>query len=503
MKEAMEDYEENRTVHQIRQGERGGEMVTGSRGEEEKRRRGEEVTGSRGTVASSNNFTRSRPHPFSLSPLHLFSSSPLLIVALLIAVALNGCSPKKAAEEEKADVLVSVRVAKAEREDISAEVTAIGTVVPKEIATISSNLNAPIKRMALLKNRAVRAGETLAILESRDLQAQLREAQAAADEARLTARNVSAGTIPETQAQDEKALRDARANVANARATYERRQTLYRQGGISQKELEASQLALTTAENELRLAESRARVHDTTSGNERALAQARVNQAEQRVAALRTQLSYTSIRAPFSGVVTEQFQYEGEYASAGGKLLTIADMSEVIVKAPVSDSVAAQLQVGSPVKILPEESAGEEFTDKIALISRATDQQNRAVEIWVRMKNPGNRLRAGGAAKVIIAAQSASDTVVVPASAVTLETANASEGTVMIVDDQSVAREVKVTAGIRTPERIEITSGLKGGETVIVEGNYALPDNTKVQISEEGEEEEKGEKADEKEGGEK
>ena len=51
----------------------------------------------------------------------------------------------------------------------------------------------------------------------------------------------------------------------------------------------------------------------------------------------------------------------------------------------------------------------------------------------------------------------------------------------MVVDDQNVAHETKVTIGIRTPEKIEIVEGLKGGETVVVEGNYALPDGTKVE----------------------
>ena len=63
----------------------------------------------------------------------------------------------------------------------------------------------------------------------------------------------------------------------------------------------------------------------------------------------------------------------------------------------------------------------------------------------------------------------------------TLETSDATEGTVMVVDDQKVAHETKVTIGIRTPDKIEIVEGLKGGETVVVEGNYALADGTKVE----------------------
>ena len=78
-------------------------------------------------------------------------------------------------------------------------------------------------------------------------------------------------------------------------------------------------------------------------------------------------------------------------------------------------------------------------------------------------------------------ANSKNDAVVIPASAVTLETSDATEGTVTVVDAQNVAHETRVTIGIRTADKIEIVAGLTDGETVVVEGNYALPDGTKVE----------------------
>src|SRR5215217_9374196 len=101
------------------------------------------------------------------------------------------------------------------------------------------------------------------------------------------------------------------------------------------------------------------------------------------------------------------------------------------------------------------------------------------------------------AQQVTIAANSKNDAVVVPASAVTLETSDATEGTVMVVDDQNLAHETKVTIGIRTEDKVEIVEGLKGGETVVVEGNYALPDGTKVEPQTNADQEE--DKADQKE----
>jgi multidrug efflux pump subunit AcrA (membrane-fusion protein) len=336
----------------------------------------------------------------------------------------------------------------------------------------------------------------IATLEARDIQAQRSEAAAALEEAQANARLVSGSTIPESASQDEKALRDARANVANARATLERRRTLYDQGGISKKDLEASQLALTMAESDLRVAETASRLHETTANpNNRAMAASKVTQARDRLAALDTQLSYATIRAPLSGFVTEQFQFEGEYAAAGAKLLTIADLSEVIVKAPFADNVAAQLKPGDPAKILPQDQRDEEINGRISLVSRAGDPQNRTVEVWVNLKNQDGRLRAAGAAKMVVSTNTESDAVIVPASAVTLEATNADEGTVMVVDEKSVAHEEKVTVGIRTEDRVQILTGLKGGEMVVTEGNYALPDESKVEVSE-GDEEDKPETKD-------
>ncbi len=421
----------------------------------------------------------------------------LSVVAVLVVLAVIWLWSSKSADEaaeEEANIVVSVRVAKAERDSIAEEVSAIGTIFPREEATVSAKMNAQIKQMALLKNKPVRAGQVIAVLESRDIQAQRDEAAAALQEARHNARLLSGGTIPENNAQDEKALRDAQAKVNNARALYERRLTLYEKGGISKKDLEDSQLALTTAENELRLAESAANLHKvTTNPANRDAAIARVSQAEERLASLNSQLSYGTIRAPFSGIITEQFQFEGEYASSGGKLFNIADMSEVIVKAPFADTVTAQLKDGTPARVLPQDQPGEEIVGQISLVSRSSDPQNRTVEIWIRLKNEGGRLRDDGAAKVIVTTNTETDALVVPASAVTLDATNADEGTVMVVDDESVAHETKVTVGIRTPDRFEITSGLKEGETVVIEGNYALPDGSKVEISEEGEDEKENE----------
>jgi RND family efflux transporter MFP subunit len=405
-----------------------------------------------------------------------------LVVLLIAGLIIWRVRSSKPEAEAEVTPIVSVKVAKVEKFTIAAPVTAVGTIWPREKADVGAKISAQIKSMALLKNKLVRAGEVLATLESRDLQAQRAEALAALNEARANERSLVTGTIPKTNAEDQKALLDARAKVNNASAIYERRRALFENGGISKKDLEASQLDLTTAEDELRLQEQTVALRARSlNPNDRALAAARTAQAQQHLATLDAQLSYATIRAPITGIVIDQFQYEGEFASAGGKLLTIADTSTVIVKAPFSDTAVAQVKTGDTVTVVPTDTSAEEMHGQVTLLSRSSDPASRTVEVWVTLGNGDGKLRANGAAQVTIATNSKDDALVVPASAVTLETSDATEGTVVVVDDQNVAHETKVTIGIRTPDKVEIVAGLKGGETVVIEGNYALADGTKVE----------------------
>jgi RND family efflux transporter MFP subunit len=336
--------------------------------------------------------------------------------------------------------------------------------------------------MGLLKNRIVHRGEILAVLESRDLTAQQAEAAAALREAEIGVKSASQSTIPLTNAQDVKAVRDAQGTLGNLRKTYERRKTLYEQGGISKKDLEASELDVTKAEDDLRLAERTASLHkETTNPSDLATARSKEQQASSRLASLTAQAGYATIRAPFDGVIGDQFLYQGDFANAGAKMLTIADTSTVIVKAPLSVDASTHVRAGDTATIQPDSLPGVTLQGTVSLVGRAADPQSRSVELWITLPNSDGRLRPNSTARVIVNSSSVANAIVVPTPAVTLDATTTNSGTVMVVDDKSVAHEVKVAIGAHSRERTQIISGLHGGETVVIEGNYGLPDGTKVQ----------------------
>ncbi len=406
-----------------------------------------------------------------------------IFVALLISLLIWRSCHKPAAGPA-ADIVVSVKVAKAERGTITNEITMIATLAPQRQAAISPRVSAQIARMPLLTNRVVRTGDVIAVLESRDLSAQRAEAAAALQEAETSAHSTEHGAVPLTNAQDTRAVVDARAALENAHKTYERRKVLFEQGGISKKDLETSQLDMTRAEDDLRVVEANATVHrGVTNPSDIRAAGARASQAKHRLDNLDAQLGYTIIRAPFNGVVTQQLQYQGDLANPGGKLVTIADPSNLIAKMQVAEETATRIKSGDAVRILPDDLPGQTFPGAVSLVGRAADPQSRSVEVWVNIPNATGRMRPNGVAKVVIEAQPTPNSVIVPAAAVTLDATNGNAGTVIVVDDKQIAHEVHVTVGIRSAGRIQIMSGLNGGEIIVIAGNYGLPDGTRVEIA--------------------
>lgn len=408
----------------------------------------------------------------------------IIAAAVLVLIIAGWCWRRRgaAAADETAQPTVSVKLAKVEVGPIAQPLDLVGTITARQEATLSPKVSAQIAQMGLLKNRVVHRGDILAVLESRDLTAQQAEAAAALREAQIGITNTGQGAIPLTNAQDVKAVRDAQGTLDNARKTFERRKTLFDQGGISKKDLEASQLDLAKAEDDLRLAEKSASLHKgTTNPSDLATAQSKAQQAAGHLAALHAQAGYATIRAPFDGVVGDQFLFQGDFASAGTKMLTVADTSTVIVKAPLSVDASMHVHAGDTATVQPDSLPGVTLQGTVSLVGSAADPQSRAVELWIALSNRDGRLRPNSAARVTVNSGGVPNAVVVPTAAVTLDATNANSGTVMVVDDKAVAHEVKVTTGAHSRERTQITTGLHGGETIVIEGNYGLPDGTKVQ----------------------
>jgi HlyD family secretion protein len=188
-------------------------------------------------------------------------------------------------------------------------------------------------------------------------------------------------------------------------------------------------------------------------------------------------LSYSEIRSPIDGVVTDRSLYPGEMAAAGTALLTVMDTSSVIARAHIPQEQAALLKLGDKASItVPGEE--EPIEGKVTVVSPALDPNSTTVEVWVQAKNPKGRLRPGTSVQISVLSRTIPNSVVIPAAAVLTTSDGGSY--VMLAGSDNRAHQKAVKTGVRQGDQVQILDGVAEGDRVVASGAYGLPENTKI-----------------------
>ncbi|MEO5926216.1 MAG: efflux RND transporter periplasmic adaptor subunit [Bryobacteraceae bacterium] len=391
------------------------------------------------------------------------------------------CS-KPAEEEAEPKPVVAVKVVKAETQDLTVVVTAPATIFPREQANVTSRMTAPIQTIRVRKGEAVKSGQSLATLDHSDLDAQRVDAQAQLADAQATLERTQQGTIPADLDQKRGAIQLAEAALNQAQLNADRRAQLFQEGAIPQRDLLQAQTDLAQAKTTRDVAK-RALDFAETQTNDRDIrsARARVDSARAKVTLAETQLQYTEIRAPFSGTISDQFVFAGDLADTTRPLFQIMDLAVVNAHAQVPEDEARSVHPGQGCSFVPVDTSLGTFTGTVTVINQAVDAQRRTVEIWCQIDNPNARLNGNVFGEVHIIVRQISKAVVVPIAAIEIQQGQ-SMGTVLVVDDKNIAHRVEVEPGEKSGGMIQLKSGVKAGDTVVIEGGYALPDGTAVQV---------------------
>src|SRR5258708_12815982 len=126
------------------------------------------------------------------------------------------------------------------------------------------------------------------------------------------------------------------------------------------------------------------------------------------------QLSYSEIRSPIDGVVTDRPLYPGEMAAAGTAIVTVMDISAVIAKAHIPQADAALLKVGDKGTITVP-GLDDPVGGKVTVVSPALDPNSTTVEIWLEAKNPKQQLKPGTTVQLSFTAKTVNHALVIPA----------------------------------------------------------------------------------------
>jgi HlyD family secretion protein len=385
------------------------------------------------------------------------------------------CSKKETPEQP----VVSVQAASVRQGEIQHVISTDAVLYPIQQAAITPKISAPVKEFYVNRGSRVKQGQLLAVLENRDLAAAEVDTKGAYEQAQAAYETTTAANLPED-------IQKAEADVATTRQAfdaeeklYESRQNLYKEGALPRKDLDQARVSFTQAQTQYQIAEKHLAALQAI-GKQQTLksAKGQLTSAQGKYMVAAAQLGYSEIRSPISGMVTDRPIYPGEMAPAGTAMITIMDTSKIVARAHIPQGQAAFLKSGDPASIASP-ALEDPVQAKVVLVSPATDPNSTTIEVWVQAANPDGKLRAGTNVHLSIIAQSVSNALIVPAVSILTSEGKTS---VMVVGTDGKAHQQEVSVGIRNGDEVQITSGLKSGETVVTNGAYGLPDNTRIQV---------------------
>ena len=386
------------------------------------------------------------------------------------------CSKDKADKEPT----VSVQVVPVEKTTIEHVVKSQAILYPKQQAAIVSKISAPVQKFLIKRGSPVHKGQLLAILENRDLSAAAQENQGAFSQAQATYETTTAAGVPEEMQKAEAEAQQTKQALDAQEKVFQSRQQLYQEGALPRKELDQSQVEVVQARNQYSIAK---RHLDTLQavGKQQELkaAAGQLESAKGKYMGAAAQLSYSEIRSPIDGVVTDRPLYPGEMAAAGTAIVTVMDVSSVIAKAHIPQADAALLKLGDK-GTMTVPGLGAPVEGKVTVVSPALDPNSTTVEVWLEAKNPKQQLKPGTSVQLSLTAKTVKDALVVPAAAVV--TAADGSSAVMVAGSDGKAHQKAVKFGIRQDDNVQILEGVSESDKVVSTGAYGLPDNTKIKV---------------------
>jgi multidrug efflux pump subunit AcrA (membrane-fusion protein) len=402
-----------------------------------------------------------------------------LTLAVLSAIV---CSGLGCGSEEKAkDPVAIVQTTMAHRTTISKTISADAVVFPLQQAVLTPKITSTIKTFLVQRGSRVRKGQLLAVLENADLSAAAEQSKGEFEQAEAGYATTTGASLPEQIQKAELDTAAAKSALDAQQQVYNSRKELFEQGGIPRRDFDSAQVSLMQARSQYEQAQKQ--LDDLHKiGREQALksASGQLAAAKGKFLGAQAQLSYSEIKSPIDGVVTERPQYPGELAAANQPLLTVMDLSKLIAKAHIAQTEAVGLKAGDPAELqLP--GSGESVKGRVSLVSPALDPGSTTIEVWVETNKPDSVLKPGMTVQVQIAAATAKDALAVPASAVFKNADGTSFVLVGGADEKAHLRTVET--GLHGAGEVQILSGIKDGEAVITSGGYALPDNTSIKVA--------------------
>ena len=311
------------------------------------------------------------------------------------------------------------------------------------------------------------AGQTGLESQRLEVEAQQREVEAKKLEIRNTVLQL------QSQQADQRAkANQAKTQLAQANRELRRSENLVEVGAVPRKRLEEAQTAVKVAEQEVFSAEQQVKLLDNqikqTNAGQTIFRNPRVNQPNKTF----------PLTAPVTGIINEIKATSGQQVEAGTEILSLANLSTVLLEAQVFEKDLAIVRESTRASFTAAALSGEVYTigtadgdGRIISIGQTVNEQTRTVAVIYEVKNPLNRLRDGMFVEMTIDTTGDQKVLAVPKKAVVTDQG---QSFVFVFDGGETFEKRAVVLGTEGADFYEIKSGLKEGERVVTDGIYQL-----------------------------
>jgi RND family efflux transporter MFP subunit len=377
----------------------------------------------------------------------------LFLSALLLAFTACdvGNKPASGGRGSSSPPVRKVQTARVAERRIERSIIALGSLIAHESATLSAKVPGRVESIPVDLGSRVRRGEVLARIEPRDYELKVRQAAAALVQARAALGLPAEGDSDQVDPEQVNTVREAQAVLDEAMANLERNTKLSQDKIIAQSELDTMKSANLVALHRFQDAREKARQQ-----------QALVVQRRVEYEIAKQQLTDSTILAPFDGGIQERRATAGEYLTIGSPVVTLVRLDPLRLRVEVSEREAPKVRLGQPVH-LTLEGDPHGITGEINRLSPAINEQNRMLVVEADVPNNGT-LRPGSFARTAIIVSDNATVLTVVSNAIATFAGLEKAYTI----EKGKAVEHRVVTGDRQGDWIEVVSGLRAGEKVVL-----------------------------------
>ena len=185
------------------------------------------------------------------------------------------------------------------------------------------------------------------------------------------------------------------------------------------------------------------------------------------------------VRAPISGIIQTRTVQTGQYVQTGMVLATLVRRDPLLLRFKVPERDATRIKPGQEARFRVREDS-REFTAKVVHVAESADDVSRLVDVTANINDPSDRtLRPGSFAEITVPVSSTREAAVIPVSAVR----PSERGFIAFVVEGDKAVERILTLGMKSADgQVEVLSGLKVGEVLVIRGSEALQNGATVRM---------------------